>query len=77
MPPVKKKPVRRVRRMKLPDNLVISYKDSTMLSRFVSEQGAIVSREESGLSAKLQRKLAREIKRARHLALLPFTQTLG
>ena len=77
MPQVKKKPVRRVRRMKLPDNLVISYKDSTMLSRFVSEQGAIVSREESGLSAKLQRKLAREIKRARHLALLPFTQTLG
>lgn len=67
---------RKIRRAKAPKNLVITYKDSHMLGRYVSEQGAILSREETGLSQKQQRHLATEIKRARHLALLPFTQTV-
>lgn len=53
-----------------------SYKDPDALRRFVTPQGYIVSRERTGLRQKDQRSLAREIKRARHLALLPFTQTL-
>lgn len=53
-----------------------SYKDAGTLERYVTEQGYIVPREKSGLSQKEQRRLSREIKRARHLALLPFTQTL-
>jgi small subunit ribosomal protein S18 len=54
----------------------LSYKMADKLQRFVSAQGYIVPRSRSGLSLKLQRHLSREIKRARHLALLPFTQTV-
>jgi len=51
----------------------IDYKDIETLSRFVSDHGKIRSRRQTGTCAKHQRQLAREIKRARHLALLPFT----
>lgn len=53
-----------------------SYKDLKTLDRYVSSQGYIVPRSKTGLKKKEQRQLAREIKRARHLALLPFTQTV-
>ncbi|MDG5814422.1 30S ribosomal protein S18 [Chitinispirillales bacterium ANBcel5] len=48
------------------------YKDIKTISRFITERGKIVPRRLSGVSAKNQRKLAMAIKRARHLALLPF-----
>jgi len=51
---------------------VIDYKQSEMLKRYVTEQGRIRSRRQTGTCAKHQRILARAIKRARHLALLPF-----
>lgn len=71
----KKKKAPRIRRApRVPENVIFSYKDIDMLSKFVTEQGSILSREETGLSQKQQRQLAVEIKRARHLALLPFTQ---
>ena len=57
-------------------SLQFSYKLSAMLGRFVTEQGSIMPRTETGLSQKQQRQLSREVKRARHLAMLPFTQTL-
>lgn len=44
-----------------------------ILLRFVSERGKILARARTGLCAKHQRKLTREVKRARFLALLPFT----
>jgi small subunit ribosomal protein S18 len=50
----------------------IDYKDEKMLRRFVNERGKIVSRKVSGTSARHQRELAVAVKRARHLALLPF-----
>lgn len=53
-----------------------SYKDVEMLKNFISNQGMILSRDKTGLTQKQQRQLALEIKRARHLALLPFTQTI-
>lgn len=76
--PKKAKPMRRVRRAakKADASLQFSYKQPAMLGKFISEQGSIMPRLESGLSQKQQRQLAREVKRARHLALLPFTQTL-
>ncbi|MCL4360575.1 30S ribosomal protein S18 [Patescibacteria group bacterium] len=46
--------------------------DTGSLSRFLSERGKILSRERSGLCSKHQRALTRTVKRARHLALLPF-----
>ena len=51
----------------------IDYKNVELLSRMLSERGKIQPRRKTGATAKQQRRLAREIKRARHLALLPFT----
>ena len=53
--------------------LTINYKDKNALRRFVSEDGKIRPRRQTGTCAKHQRQVARAIKRARHLALLPFT----
>ena len=50
----------------------IDYKDDRLLRKFVNERGKIISRKVSGTSARYQRELAAAIKRARHLALLPF-----
>lgn len=52
---------------------VIDYKQVDLLRRFVTEDGKIRPRRQTGTCAKHQRALARAIKRARHLALLPFT----
>lgn len=57
-------------------NLVVDYKDPRTLQRFLQENGAILGREMTGLTKKQQRAVTVHIKRARHLALLPFTQTL-
>ncbi|RIK94091.1 MAG: 30S ribosomal protein S18 [Proteobacteria bacterium] len=50
----------------------IDYKDVKLLSRFVSERGKIVPSRITAVSTKKQRELARAIKRARILSLLPF-----
>ncbi len=50
----------------------IDYKDVRLLSRFTSERGKIMPSRITAVSAKKQRELARAIKRARALALLPF-----
>jgi small subunit ribosomal protein S18 len=52
---------------------VIDYRDVTMLSRFLSERGRILSRRLTGLSAYNQRKVSKAIKRAQNLGLLPFS----
>ncbi|WP_440897388.1 30S ribosomal protein S18 [Amphibacillus sp. Q70] len=51
----------------------IDYKDVDLLRKFVSERGKILPRRVTGTSAKYQRKLTKAIKRARQMALLPFT----
>jgi small subunit ribosomal protein S18 len=51
----------------------VDYKDFNFLRRFISDRGRIESRRKSGACAKHQRALAQGIKRARHLALLPYT----
>jgi len=51
----------------------IDYKDMRLLGRYVSEYGKIIPRHVTGVSAKKQRKLAQAIKRARILALLPYS----
>lgn len=53
--------------------LGIDYKDINLIRRFTTEEGKIRPRRHTGACAKHQRALAREIKRARHIALLPFT----
>jgi small subunit ribosomal protein S18 len=51
---------------------VIDYKDHEMLKRYVNEFGRIRPRRQTGTCAKHQRALAVAVKRARHIALLPF-----
>ncbi|RME91181.1 MAG: 30S ribosomal protein S18 [Anaerolineae bacterium] len=53
--------------------LLIDYKKVDLLKRFITDEGKIRPRRQTGTCAKHQRALARAIKRARHLALLPFT----
>ena len=54
----------------------IDYKDPDYLTNFVNEQGKILPRRLTGTSLKYQRKVAVAIKRARHLALMPYVTDL-
>ena len=51
----------------------IDYKDSNKLRKFISERGKILPRRMTGTCAMHQRQLTVAIKRARHIALLPYT----
>ena len=50
----------------------IDYKDGKKLQKFISDQGKIIPRRITGLSAKQHRERVRAIKRARQVAILPF-----
>jgi small subunit ribosomal protein S18 len=79
-----KKPARRrPRRRRLPQNLKcplceagikdINYKEIYQLKKYTSVRGKIISTEKSGVCTKHQRKITRAIKRARYMALLPYS----
>lgn len=53
---------------------VIDYKDAAKLRKFISERGKILPRRVTGTCAKHQRALTSAIKRARHVAILPYVQ---
>ena len=55
-----------------PKGRCFNYKDVDTLKRYITETGKIKPRRQTGNCSRCQRELAREIKRARHLALLPF-----
>ena len=69
---LKKKKVNRFYETDGPSVSDIHYKNIDLLSKFVTEQGKIIPRRTSGNDAKCQRLIKRAIKRARHLALMPF-----
>ena len=50
----------------------VDYKDPEFLKKFLNEQGKILPRRITGTSLKFQRKVAQAVKKARHLALLPY-----
>ncbi len=57
-----------------PDQLdFVDYKDVDFLKRYLNEQGKILPRRITGVPQKFQRQLTQAVKRARHLALLPFS----
>lgn len=72
----KKAKKEKIQKLNLDPKIQFSYKRPEELTICLNEQGMISSRERTGLSLKKQRQLAIEIKRARHLALLPFVQTV-
>ena len=70
---VKKKKYCRFRKARIK---FIDYKDPEYLKKFLNEQGKILPRRITGTSVKYQRKVATAVKRARHLALLPYVTDL-
>jgi len=54
----------------------IDYKDAAFLLKFVNEQGKILPRRITGTSTKYQKKVSQAIKRARHIALMPYVADL-
>lgn len=54
----------------------VDYKDTDFLLKFINEQGKLLPRRLTGTSLKFQRKVAVAVKRARHLALLPYVADL-
>ena len=73
--PMKRRPIRRRKKVCVfcaDKNSVIDYKDANKLKRYVSERGKILPRRISGTCAKHQRALTVAIKRARHVAIMPY-----
>jgi small subunit ribosomal protein S18 len=64
---------RKIDRFDLDPSLRIDYKDIKLLRTFLTERGKIIPRRITGNSARHQRELTQAIKRARHLAMLPYT----
>ncbi|MGI9665925.1 MAG: 30S ribosomal protein S18 [Acidimicrobiia bacterium] len=60
---------------KFGENDFVDYKDTALLRKFMSDRGKIRSRRVTGLTPKRQREVAKAIKNAREMALLPYTQT--
>lgn len=54
----------------------VDYKDADFLLKFINEQGKILPRRVTGNSLKFQRKVSTAVKRARHLAILPYVADL-
>ena len=54
----------------------VDYKDAEFLKKFLNEQGKILPRRLTGTSLKFQKTVAQAIKRARHIALLPYVTDL-
>jgi small subunit ribosomal protein S18 len=54
----------------------VDYKDAEFLLKFINEQGKILPRRLTGNSLKFQRKVSTAVKRARHLALMPYVADL-
>ncbi len=70
---IKKKKYCRFKKSKIK---YIDWKDANFLKKFLNEQGKILPRRLTGTSLKYQRKLAQAVKRARHIALLPYVTDL-
>lgn len=67
------KPLRRKKPALAPDVISVDYKDLALLRMFISDRGKIRSRRITGLTPQQQRAVARAIKNAREMALLPYT----
>lgn len=53
-----------------------SYKEHLILGKYLSDRAKILGKDRTGVCSKHQRKISREIKRARHLGLLPYTPVI-
>ncbi|OGD87159.1 30S ribosomal protein S18 [Candidatus Curtissbacteria bacterium RIFCSPHIGHO2_01_FULL_41_11] len=56
-------------------DIAVDYKEVVLLRKYLSERGKILGRAKTGICARHQRQVTKGIKRARYMALLPFSQT--
>jgi len=73
--PVVRKPKKKQNPLKMSKIDVIDYKDTPLLRKFVSDRGKIRARRVTGVSVQEQRAIARAVKNAREMALLPYSSS--
>lgn len=74
--PLRNKPIKKkANPLKAAKIETIDYKDTALLRKFISDRGKIRARRVTGVSVQEQRKLAKAIKNAREMALLPYSTT--
>jgi small subunit ribosomal protein S18 len=73
-PPIRK-PKKKQNPLKAAKITYIDYKDTALLRKFISDRGKIRARRVTGVSVQEQREIAKAIKNAREMALLPYTST--
>ncbi len=74
-PPIRK-PKKKQNPLKAAKITYIDYKDTALLRKFISDRGKIRARRVTGVSVQEQREIAKAIKNAREMALLPYTSTV-
>ena len=72
---VVRKPKKKLNPLKAAKITVIDYKDTALLRKFISDRGKIRARRVTGVTSQQQRQIARAVKNAREMALLPYTAT--
>ena len=73
-PPVRK-PKKKQNPLKAAKVEKVDYKDTALLRKFISDRGKIRARRVTGVTSQQQRQIARAVKNAREMALLPYTAT--
>ncbi len=73
--PVIRKPKKKSNPLKTSKIDVIDYKDTALLRKFISDRGKIRARRVTGVSVQEQRAIARAVKNAREMALLPYSSS--
>ena len=73
--PVLRKPKKKVCQFCKDKATYVDYKDTTLLRKFISDRGKIRARRVTGVTSQQQRQIARAVKNAREMALLPYTAT--
>ncbi len=74
-PPVRKPTKKKANPLVAAKVTYIDYKDTNLLRKFISDRGKIRARRVTGVSSQQQRHIAKAIKNAREMALLPYTST--
>lgn len=73
--PELRKPKKKANPLKLSEAAAINYKDTAMLRKFISDRGKIRARRVTGVSVQEQRLIAKAVKNAREMALLPYSSS--
>jgi len=74
--PVVRKPKKKSNPLASADVTFIDYKDTALLRKFISDRGKIRARRVTGVTVQEQRQIAKAIKNAREMALLPYTSSV-